>query len=126
MAPAQLSRAGTFLLYIVLISLGARANLRAVAQAPVFIAMGLTWIAIHGLLLFAAGRWLFRAPLGLIAAASQANIGGTVSAPIVGAAYHPELATAGLLMAVLGNVIGTYLGLLTAWTARFLLQLPVA
>jgi uncharacterized membrane protein len=37
-----------------------------------------------------------------------------VSAPIVAAVYRPELAAVGLLLAVLGNVFGTYLGLMTA------------
>ena len=64
-----------------------------------------------------AGYFL-KAPLKLIATASQANIGGPVSAPIVGATYQREMAGLGLLMAILGNVLGTYLGLLTAALAR--------
>ena len=114
---AEVSRLGTFALYALLASIGARANFQAIAQAPVFLALGVTWILIHGLVQFAGGFFL-KAPLGLIAAASQANIGGTISAPIVGATFSAELATVGLLMAVLGNILGTYLGLLTAFLAR--------
>ena len=112
-----LSRMGSFALYILLTSIGARANLQALAQAPVFLALGLTWIAIHGVVLLAVGL-LTRAPLGLIATASQANIGGPISAPIVGAAFSRELASLGLLMAVLGNLLGTYLGLAAALVVR--------
>lgn len=111
------STAGTFLLYVLLCSIGARGNLAAVGQAPVFLLLGATWIGIHGLVLLAAGA-LARAPLGLIATASQANIGGPISAPIVGATFSKPLAGVGLLMAILGNILGTYLGLGTALLAR--------
>ncbi|MDO8730777.1 MAG: DUF819 family protein [Candidatus Omnitrophota bacterium] len=111
------SRIGTWALYLLLVTIGARADLRAVLTAPVFLLLGLTWIAVHGLVLLAAG-YFCRAPLGLIATASQANIGGVVSAPMVGASYSKELAGLGLLMAVLGNILGTYLGLMTGWALR--------
>ncbi len=114
---AGISKIGTWALYGLLITIGARAHFQAILDAPVFLALGLTWILIHGLCLLAAG-WVWRVPLGLMATASQANIGGTVSAPMVGAAYSSELAGVGLLMAVLGNLLGTYLGLLTASLLR--------
>jgi len=116
---AGVSRLGTWLLYLLLVSIGARADLRMILHTPVFLALGATWILIHGLVLLLAG-WALRAPLGLIATASQANIGGVVSAPIVGATFSAQLASIGLLMAVLGNVVGTYLGLGTALAARWL------
>lgn len=111
------SGAGTFFLYVLLCSIGARGDLAAVGQAPVFLLLGGTWILIHGAVLLAAGR-LCRAPLGLIATASQANIGGPISAPIVGATFSKPLAGVGLLMAILGNVLGTYIGLAVALAAR--------
>ena len=114
---AGASRMGTALLYLILATIGARSNLQAIAQAPIFLALGITWILIHGIFLLVAG-YISRAPLGMIATASQANIGGTISAPIVGATYHPKLASVGLLMAILGNLLGTYLGLVTAFLLR--------
>ena len=51
----------------------------------------------------------------LIATSSQANIGGVVSAPIVATVYKKSLAPVGLLMGVMGNIIGIYAGLFTAW-----------
>ena len=111
------SRLGSFALLVLLASIGARADLRAVIAAPVFLALGLPWIAIHGAILLAAG-YLLKAPLGLIATASQANVGGPISAPIVGATFSKPLAGLGLLMAILGNIMGTYLGLLTALAAH--------
>jgi uncharacterized membrane protein len=38
---------------------------------------------------------------------SQANVGGAASAPIVAAAFHPSLATVGVLLAVVGYAVGT-------------------
>ena len=116
---AGVSKVGTFALCVLLVSIGARADFKAIAGAPVFLALGLTWILIHGACLAVAG-YLLKAPLGLIATASQANIGGPISAPIVGATFSSQLATVGLLMAILGNILGTYLGLLTAFLARLL------
>lgn len=114
---AGISRVGTFFLYILLATIGARAQFTALIETPIFLALGLTWIAIHGAVLLLAG-FLLKAPLGLIATASQAAIGGPISAPIVGATYDAKLAGVGLLMAVLGNLLGTYLGLAAAFLAK--------
>jgi uncharacterized membrane protein len=48
------------------------------------------------------------------AVGSQANVGGTASASVMAAAFHPALAPVGVLLAVLGYVLGTYGGLVTA------------
>jgi len=106
-------RIGYLLLFFVLTSIGARANLAGIFSSPVFILGGFLMVAFHGSLLLLLAK-MFRVPLGLVAAASQANIGGPASAPIVGAAYAPCLAPVGLLLGILGNVLGTYLGLLTS------------
>jgi uncharacterized membrane protein len=50
----------------------------------------------------------------LMATASQANIGGPVTAPIVATVYQSSLAVVGLLMAVLGGIMGTFTGLIVA------------
>ncbi|MBI4313903.1 MAG: DUF819 family protein [Candidatus Omnitrophica bacterium] len=111
------ARLGQILLLVLLTSMGARVDLKAFGQAPVFLGAGLTTLAWHALLLWMAGR-LLQIPRGVLATASQANIGGVVSAPIVGAAYEKSLIAVGLLMAILGNVLGTYAGLMTATLCR--------
>jgi uncharacterized membrane protein len=55
-----------------------------------------------------------------VAAASQANIGGVASAPVVAEVYHPGLASVGLLLAILGNIVGTWLGILCAQLCRMM------
>ena len=98
---------------------GAQASLKALWSSPAWLLVGLITVAVHGIALIGAGI-ILRVPLGVLATASQANIGGLVSAPIVGAVYQKDLAAVGLLLAILGNALGTYLGLLSAWLARFL------
>lgn len=97
--------------YLLLAGIGAQADLRQIATWPQFVLIGLVVIAVHGAFLFAAIR-LLRAPLFFFGSASQACVGGYSSAPVVAAIYHPAMAPVGLLLAVVGNVAGTYVGLL--------------
>ena len=117
------ARLGTSCLYAVLAATGAQASLRALWAAPVWIAVGLGAVLCHGVLLLLTGRCC-RIPLGVLATASQANIGGVVSAPLVGAVYGRWLAPVGLLLAVAGNAVGTYLGVLAASVSRLLIGSP--
>ena len=99
--------------YLLLASVGAQGDLRKVLSHPQFVLLGVIVIAVHAAVLFAVVR-LLRAPLFFLGAASQACVGGYSSAPLVAAIYHPAMAPVGLLLAVLGNVVGTYLGLAVA------------
>lgn len=107
-------------LYVVLAATGAQASLRALWSAPVWLLVGVWVVLAHGGALLLAGR-LLRIPLGTLATASQANLGGVVSAPMVGAVYHQSLVPVGLLLAMVGNAVGTYLGLFSAALCRWLL-----
>ena len=107
------SRMGYLFLFLVLTSIGARASLSGILSAPLLILAGVALVLIHAAFLLIVSR-VARIPLCLVATASQANIGGPASAPIVAAAYEPALAPVGLLLGILGNVMGTYLGLITS------------
>ena len=67
-------------------------------------------------------RELIKAPYFFLAVGSQANVGGAASAPIVASAFHPSLATVGVLLAVFGYAIGT----IGAVACTFLMQLVAA
>lgn len=108
------SHFGYAALYLLLAGIGARANLREVLEAPIYLAAGVVWIGVHVAVLFGAAR-LVRAPLFFIATGSMANIGGAASAPVVAGVYHPAMAPVGLLMAVAGYVLGIYGALGCAW-----------
>lgn len=96
--------------YLLLASVGAQADLRAVVEQPLWIVAGALVIAVHGAVLLATLRAM-RAPSFFFGAASQASIGGYSSAPVVAEIYQAGLAPVGLLLAVVGNVLGTYAGL---------------
>jgi len=110
---AGASHLGNFCLFLLLASIGARADLKAIFEVPVFVLVGIVWISIHAFFLFVAGI-LLKTPMFLMATSSQANIGGPVSAPIVASVYQKSMAPVGLLMAVLGSILGIYAGLLCA------------
>lgn len=105
------TRLGYILLFFVLATFGAKADFSRIGEMPVLLLAGVIWLAIHGSILVLASR-LLRTPMFLAATASQANVGGPVSAPVVAEAYLPGLASVGLLMAIVGAILGTFLGLL--------------
>jgi uncharacterized membrane protein len=113
------TRTGYDLLYFVLTAIGAKAAVASIGSALVLIGAGLLIVAVHATVLLAGAR-LLRAPMFLVAAASQANIGGVASAPVVAEVYHPGLASVGLLLAILGNITGTWLGIMCAQLCRLL------
>jgi uncharacterized membrane protein len=79
--------------------------------------VGGVWIVFHAGLMLIVAR-VVRAPMFYMAVASQANIGGAASAPVVASAFHPSLAPVGVLLAVLGYALGTYAGWLTGQLLR--------
>ena len=113
------TRTGYDLLYFVLTVIGAKASVASIGSALVLIAAGLVIVAVHAAVLLVGAR-IMRAPMFLVAAASQANIGGVASAPLVAEVYHPGLASVGLLLAILGNIVGTWLGILSAQLCRMM------
>ena len=114
MEDAGASRVGYWALYFLLTSIGAKADLTAVLDVPLYLVAGALWIAIHILILLAVARWI-RAPLFFVATGSMANVGGAASAPIVAGVYLPAMAPVGLLMGVAGYILGIYAALGCSW-----------
>ncbi|MDC0712521.1 DUF819 family protein [Stigmatella sp. ncwal1] len=110
---AGASRMGSVLLYLLIATIGAQAEFRRLLDAPALVAVGMLWMAFHAAVILGVRR-LLKAPIFFAAVGSQANVGGTASASVVAAAFHPALAPVGVLLAVLGYVLGTYGGLLCA------------
>ncbi|GAB3165111.1 DUF819 family protein [Telluribacter humicola] len=107
------SRLGSVFLYVLVATIGMQMDLGAVADNPGLFAIGLVWMLIHALFIIGVAR-LFRIPFFFAAVGSQANVGGSASAPVVAAAFHPSLAPVGVLLSILGYAVGTYAGYLTA------------
>jgi uncharacterized membrane protein len=108
---AGASRLGTVFLYLLVTTIGAQAEFLRLLDAPAMLAVGALWMTIHAAVIMGVRR-LLKAPVFFAAVGSQANVGGTASASVVAAAFHPALAPVGVLLAVLGYVLGTYGGLL--------------
>jgi len=103
---AGASKIGGMFIYILVATIGMKMDLRAFLDNPGLIMVGLIWIGIHaGLLILVAT--LIKAPYFFLAVGSQANVGGSASATVVAAEFHPSLTSVGLLLAVLGYVVGT-------------------
>ena len=114
---AGASKIGSVFIYILVATIGMKMDLSKVVDNPGLIVIGIVWMLVHVILLFAVAK-LIRAPYFFLAVGSQANVGGAASAPIVAAAFHPSLATVGVLLAVFGYVVGTYGAILTAELMR--------
>lgn len=97
--------AGMFI-YLLVVIIGMKMDLRQISEIPSLFAIGLIWMFIHAVLLIVVAK-MIRAPYFFLAVGSQANVGGAASAPIVASAFHPSLGTVGVLLAVFGYVIGT-------------------
>ena len=101
------SKIGSIFIYILVATIGMKMDLGQIFDEPKLIIIGLVWMMIHALLLIGVAK-LIKAPYFFLAVGSQANVGGAASAPVVAAAFHPSLATVGVLLAVFGYVVGTY------------------
>ena len=110
---AGASKLGSIFIYILVATIGMKMDLTMVFDNPGVIAIGLVWMAIHAGLLVLVAK-MVKAPYFFLAVGSQANVGGAASAPVVAAAFHPSLATVGVLLAVFGYVVGTYGAILSA------------
>ena len=103
---AGASKLGSIFIYILVATIGMKMDLNQAFENPGLIAIGIVWMTIHAILLIVVAK-IIRAPYFFLAVGSQANVGGAASAPIVAQAFHPSLATVGVLLAVFGYAIGT-------------------
>lgn len=111
------SRIGSVMIYFLVASIGLSMDITAIVDVPKYFLIGVIWMLIHAGLLVVVAR-LIKAPLFYMAVASQANVGGAASAPVVASAFHPSLASIGVLLAVLGYAVGTYVAYLCGLVLR--------
>lgn len=108
---AGASKFGSVFIYILVASIGMKMDLTLIFDNLWLIVIGLVWMAVHAGLMILTAK-LIRAPYFFLAVGSQANVGGAASAPIVASAFHPSLATVGVLLAVFGYAVGTVAAIL--------------
>lgn len=114
---AGASKIGSVFIYILVATIGMKMDLTKIMDNPGLLIVGLIWMATHVLILVVVAK-IIKAPYFFLAIGSKANVGGAASAPVVAAAFHPSLATVGVLLAVFGYVVGTYGAMLTAELMR--------
>ncbi len=102
------SAVGSVFLYLLVTTIGAKADFREIfkPENTGILIIGAIWMIFHVAFLMILRR-VMKAPIFFVAVGSKANIGGAASAPIVASAFHPALATVGVLLATFGYVLGT-------------------
>ena len=103
---AGASKFGSVFIYILVATIGMKMDLTMIFDNLGLISIGFVWMLTHAVLLILIAK-LIKAPYFFLAVGSQANVGGAASAPIVASAFHPSLATVGVLLAVVGYAVGT-------------------
>ncbi|GAF62794.1 LOW QUALITY PROTEIN: hypothetical protein JCM18903_2896 [Psychrobacter sp. JCM 18903] len=103
------SKIGTVFIFILIAAIGMQINLAGIVSQWRLLLIGLLWMSIHVVIIFAVAR-IIRAPFFFLAVGSNANTGGASSAPIVATAFHPSLAPVGVFLGILGYAVGTFGG----------------
>ena len=111
------SKVGSLFIYILVLTIGLKMDLKAVFSDPGLFLIGFIWLGFHVLVLLITAK-LIKAPFFYVAVGSQANVGGAASAPVVASAFHPSLAAVGVLLAVFGYAVGTY----AAWLCGIIMK----
>ncbi|OQY42988.1 MAG: hypothetical protein B6227_00285 [Fusobacteriia bacterium 4572_74] len=106
---------GGVLLYVVvgLIATATDFSTIDMGQAAIYIVAGVLVLLFHLVVLLILAK-IFKLDLYICGIASQANIGGSVSAPILAGTYDEALIPAGLMMGIFGSAIGTVTALMLA------------
>jgi len=106
---------GSVLLYVVVALIATATDFSTISfsEAAIYIVAGFIILGFHLIVLLIMAK-IFKLDLYICGIASQANIGGTVSAPILAGTYDEALIPAGLMMGILGSAIGTVTALILA------------
>lgn len=106
---------GSVLLYVIvgLIATSTDFSTIDIEQAAIYILAGFLILLFHLIVLLILAK-IFKLDLYICGIASQANIGGSVSAPILAGTYDDALIPAGLMMGIFGSAIGTVTALMLA------------
>lgn len=112
------SKVGTLFLYILIMTIGLKMDLRAVLDTPGLLLIGIIWMSVHIILVIGTGRFL-KVPMFFYAIGSQGNIGGAASATVLANAFHPSLVPVGILLSVFSYAMGNYAAILCAYLTRY-------
>ncbi len=112
---------GSVFLFLLVATIGARAQFSGVFDQWALLVIGALWMTFHAVVMLVTRR-IIRVPIFFAAVGSQANVGGAASAPVVAGAFHPSLAPVGVLLAVAGYVLGTYMAIVCAFLLEWVFE----
>ncbi|GGF45922.1 membrane protein [Marmoricola endophyticus] len=101
---------GQVMLYVIIAIIASGSDFSSIAQAPLYLVFGAIVLVVHAVVVVAYAK-LTRTELFSLAVASTANIGGVASAPVVAGAYDKRMVPVGVLFALIGSFLGTFIGL---------------
>ena len=101
------------MLFVVIGQIASGSDFTAITQAPIYLVMGALVLLIHAAIMVVYAK-LTKTELFSLAVASTANVGGIASAPVVAAAFNRQLVPVGVLFALIGSFMGTFVGLMAA------------
>jgi len=113
------SEVANVMLYLLIALIASRTSLLQFGDAPLWVLAGFIILGTHLLLMLLIAR-IFKLDMFTLCISSIANIGGAASAPIVASIYSGPLVPIGIVMAIIGHIIATPLGI---WLAGFLKML---
>lgn len=111
---------GQIALYLIMAVFGAGALIEHVWQYKIFLIYSPILLLISLVSVLIVGRAL-RVPMVLVVTGLYANLGGTVSNPIVASAYDKGFVSIALLMAIVSQIVGMYIPLFLAPLMRWIL-----
>lgn len=106
---------GSVLLYVIVGLIACSTDFSTIdfGDAAFYVLAGFLILGFHLVVLLVMAK-VFKLDLYICGIASQANIGGAVSAPILAGVYDKALVPAGLMMGIFGSAIGTVTALMLA------------
>lgn len=107
------SEISSILLYLIIGIIASGSDFTSLAEAPMYLVAGIIVLLVHIAIMLVYAK-LTKTELFSIAVASTANIGGIASAPVVAGAFNRQLVPVGVLFALMGTFLGTFLGLMSA------------
>ncbi|WOT05955.1 DUF819 family protein [Shewanella youngdeokensis] len=111
------SKTSSLMLYFLIAIMGLQMDVTSIADFPIYFLIGAIWLLFHAILVVIVGC-MMRAPVAYMAIASQCNLGGAASSPVVAIAFHKSFAPVAVLLSVFGYCVATYM----AWLCGELLK----
>ena len=100
---------GTLMLFLVIGQLASGSDFAHIVDGGWFLLAGAVILLIHAVLMLVYAK-LTKTDLFSVVVASVANVGGMASAPVVAGSFSRHLVPVGVLFALLGSILGTWIG----------------